>query len=186
MLDAGLFGLVVYQLQTGVYTLPYAIALGVLSAVLVQVLVFDARHRLILNKVMYPAIFVALVSAPVNPLLDLQPGPAYLVPRLTASLGGAIVAGAVFFVIVLVSRGGVGLGDAKLAFFMGAVLGGLPLTPPPVARALFLGVIMGGVGAAILLLTRVRSMKDFIPYGPFLCAGAIITALLPPCAGAIC
>ncbi|MFN2462534.1 MAG: hypothetical protein ABR573_01360 [Candidatus Dormibacteria bacterium] len=32
----------------------------------------------------------------------------------------------------------------------------------------------------MLLVTRVRSMTDFIPYGPFLCAGGLF-ALLFPC-----
>ncbi|MEA2646212.1 MAG: leader peptidase (prepilin peptidase) / N-methyltransferase, partial [Chloroflexota bacterium] len=76
--------------------------------------------------------------------------------------------------------GGGGLGDAKLTFFMGAVLGLLPLNSSPVVLALIYGVVLGGIVAALLLLTRVRSLRDFIPYGPYLCLGAL-AALLFPC-----
>lgn len=180
VLDAALFGWIAYRFGLT----SYALAATIFCAVMVQVLVFDARHRLILNKVMYPATFLALATALVNPLLG--PAPILSTDRLVWTLLGAFVAGGVFLVIVLISRGGVGLGDAKLAFFLGAALGGPQTWPPPVLRALFLGIVLGGVGAGLLLLTRVRSMKDFIPYGPFLCAGAIITVLTPACGGATC
>jgi leader peptidase (prepilin peptidase)/N-methyltransferase len=140
--------------------------------VLVQVLVFDARHRLILNRVIYPAILLALVGAPWNPLL---PGNA-TVHLYSAGLG-ALLAGGLFYLLVLLSRGGIGLGDAKLSFFLGATLGLFPLPGSPIIRALLYGVGAGGVVAAILLLSRVRSMRDYIPYGPYLCLGAFIELL---------
>ena len=36
------------------------------------------------------------------------------------------------------------------------------------------GVFLGGAAALLLLITRLRSLKDPIPYGPFLCAGAVL------------
>jgi leader peptidase (prepilin peptidase)/N-methyltransferase len=143
--------------------------------VLVQVFVFDARHRLILNKVIYPAIALALLTSPVNPLVFGD----YWLGKLNSSLLGAAIAGGVFFVFVIISRGGVGLGDAKLTFFLGASLGLLPVPTSPIIRALIYGVVIGGVAAALLLISRVRSMRDFIPYGPFLCLGGAAAMLLP-------
>lgn len=143
--------------------------------VLVQVLVFDARHRLILSRIIYPAALVALLVSPVSPLL-LGTWQA----RLLASVGGALVAGGLFYLMSVLTRGGFGLGDANLAFFMGAVLGGLPLPVPPISLALVWGILGGGVISGLLLLTRIRGLHDFIPYGPFLCGGALL-ALLYPC-----
>lgn len=142
--------------------------------VLVQVLVFDARHRLILSRVIYPAALVALLVSPVSPLL-LGTWQA----RLLAAVGGALAAGGIFYILSIATNGGFGLGDASLSFFMGAVLGGLPLPVPPIASALVLGIFGGGIISALLLVTRIRGMRDFIPYGPFLCLGAILVLLYP-------
>jgi leader peptidase (prepilin peptidase)/N-methyltransferase len=154
---------------------PHSIVGAVVVLVLVQVLVFDARHRLILSRVIYPAALVALLVSPVSPLLR-----GTWQARLLASVSGALVAGGLFFLMYTLTRGGFGLGDANLAFFMGAVLGGSPLPVPPIALALIWGIFGGGIISALLLVTRVRRMRDFIPYGPFLCGGAIL-ALLYPC-----
>ncbi|MGI8609153.1 MAG: prepilin peptidase [Candidatus Dormibacteria bacterium] len=151
----------------------YSAVAAVVILVLVQVLVFDARHRLILNRVMYPAALVALLIAPVDPVLLGTP-----LARLISAFSGAFVAGGIFFVMSVVTKGGVGMGDAKLSFFMGAVLGGLPLPVPPVMEALIWGMLGGGLIAALLLVTRIRKMTDFIPYGPFLCGGGILELIL--------
>lgn len=174
LLDAALLALLVWRFGLDLRT-----AVGVpLVLVLVQVIVFDARHRLILNRVIYPAILLALLASPVNPLLD--GAGAGWVAHVLSAIEGALLAGGLFFVAVLLTGGGVGLGDAKLAFFMGATLGLLPLNSSPVLLALIYGVVLGGVVAAALLITRLRSMKDYIPYGPYLCLGAV-AALLFPC-----
>ena len=169
VLDLGLLAWLFYRHGLQVYT---AVAAMVII-ILVQVLVFDARHRLILNRVMYPATLVALLVSPFTPILV-----GTLQARLLAAFGGAVVGGGIFYLMSVITRGGVGMGDAKLSFFMGAVLGGLPLPVPPVMEALIWGMLGGGVIAALLLLTRVRKMTDFIPYGPFLCGGGILELIL--------
>lgn len=165
LLDAAVVAAALYRFGLSVRGLYVA----VLVALLVQVLVFDLRHRLILNRFMYPAALLAFVVAPFSPLLE-----GSVQARLVAAVLGAFVLGVVALVVVLASRGGVGLGDAKLIFVLGAVLGLLPAS-----RALFLGVLIGGVAALLLLVTRLRGMKDYIPYGPFLCAGGLAVLLFP-------
>jgi prepilin signal peptidase PulO-like enzyme (type II secretory pathway) len=169
VLDALLLGWLVYR--HGVT--PYSAVAAVVIVVLVQVLVFDARHRLILNRVMYPAALVALLIAPISPIL-LGTWQA----RALGAFAGALVAGGLFYLMSVLTRGGVGMGDAKLSFFLGAVLGGLPLPIPPVMEALIWGMLGGGVIAGLLLLTRIRRMTDFIPYGPFLCGGGLLELIL--------
>jgi leader peptidase (prepilin peptidase)/N-methyltransferase len=172
VLDAVALGLAVYR-----YGLTAkALVAGFVLLVLVQVFVFDARHRLILNKVMYPAIALALLISPINPLIL---GSSNWLGSVDSAALGALVGGGLFLALVLLSGGGVGLGDAKLTFFLGAVLGMLPLYSPPIVRALIFGVVFGGVSATILLVTRIRGMRDFIPYGPFLCVGGAIAVLFP-------
>ncbi len=170
ILDGVLLGYTVYRFGPAIQ----ALVVGVVILVLVQVLVFDARHRLILNRVIYPSIALALLASPISPLLAGSVG-----DRVLSAVLGAVIAGGLFFVLVVITGGGVGLGDAKLAFFMGAVLGFFPMFTWPVLRALLYGILLGGVIALVLLATRRRGMRDFIPYGPYLCLGGILVLLFP-------
>ena len=171
-LDALLLGLLFWRHGASSRSLVGTVAV----VVLVQVLVFDARHRLILNRVMYPAAALALLIAPFSPLID-GAGMTWS-GRLLSAVIGALVAGGLFF-LLSVATGGVGMGDVKLCFFLGALLGGLPLPVPGILSALAVGMVGGGVAAALLLVTRVRRMGDVIPFGPFLCAGGLVQVILP-------
>ncbi|MFN2462533.1 MAG: prepilin peptidase [Candidatus Dormibacteria bacterium] len=139
ILDAALLAFLFYRFGVSGWSL----AATPVIVVLVQVVVFDARHRLILNRVMYPAAAAALLLSFGNPLIHGQ-GMTWH-GRVVAAVLGAAVAGGIFFVISVISRGGIGLGDAKLCFFLGAVLGGLPLPVSAVMVALIMGVMLGGV-----------------------------------------
>jgi leader peptidase (prepilin peptidase)/N-methyltransferase len=116
----------------------------------------DLDHQIILNRITYPGIAAGL-------LLSAMQGRA--VPALLAA-GGA---GALIAAIVLLSRGGMGGGDIKLAALIGAFLGW-----PGVAVALFLGFMAGGLVGIGLLALRLRGRKDAIPFGPALAAGALV------------
>jgi Flp pilus assembly protein protease CpaA len=139
-------------------------------AVFVQIVDFDLKHRLILNLVTYPSVLVALVLSEWSPGLT-----------LTSALIGAVGVAAFFLVQNLVSRGSIGLGDAKLGALVGAVTGAGPTSAHLGAvYAVVAGVFIGGAAAIVLLVTRIRKLKDPIPYGPFLCAGAALILYLGP------
>lgn len=138
--------------------------------VFVQVVDFDLKHRLILNVITYPSILAALVLSEWSPGLT-----------VTSAIIGAVGVAAFFFVQNLVSRGSIGLGDAKLGALVGAVTGAGPTSAHLGAvYAVIAGVFIGGATALVLLVTRVRGLKDPIPYGPFLCAGAALILYLGP------
>jgi prepilin signal peptidase PulO-like enzyme (type II secretory pathway) len=139
-------------------------------AVFVQVVDFDLKHRLILNVITYPSILAALVLSEWSTGLT-----------VTSAIIGAVGVAAFFFVQNLVSRGSIGLGDAKLGALVGAVTGAGPTSAHLGAvYAVIAGVFIGGATALVLLVTRVRGLKDPIPYGPFLCAGAALILYLGP------
>ncbi|MFC1979994.1 prepilin peptidase, partial [Chloroflexota bacterium] len=48
---------------------------------------------------------------------------------------------------------------------------------PLVLVSLLLGVISGGLVAAVLLLAKVKRRKQTIPFGPFLSVGTMVTLL---------
>jgi Flp pilus assembly protein protease CpaA len=133
-------------------------------AVFVHIVSFDLKHRLILNRVTYPSIAVALALAQVSPGLSIV--------RALIGAGGVAL---FFFLQNLVSRGSIGLGDAKLGALVGAVTGAGPdAAHLGAVYAVIYAIFLGGATALLLLITRLRRLKDPIPYGPFLCAGAAI------------
>ncbi|NLY54814.1 MAG: prepilin peptidase [Firmicutes bacterium] len=86
-------------------------------------------------------------------------------------LGGVLGCG-LFYVIYVVSRGGLGGGDVRLASLLGLALGleRLPL-------ALILACISGAAVAIFLLITRRANGKTPIPFAPFLAAAGYVAAL---------
>jgi Flp pilus assembly protein protease CpaA len=159
-LTAAAFGLFVAHRTASVGLLIQLVWL----AVFVHIVAFDLKHRLILNRITYPAIVVALGVSQVSLGLNLE----------RAAIGCAGVA-LFFFLQNLVSRGSIGLGDAKLGALIGAVTGAGP-DPAHIGAvyAVIYAILLGGGTALLLLIARVRRLKDPIPYGPFLCAGAAI------------
>jgi Flp pilus assembly protein protease CpaA len=139
-------------------------------AIFVQIVNFDLKHRLILNLVTYPSVLAAVVLSAWSHGLT-----------VTSAIIGAVGVAAFFFIQNLVSRGSIGLGDAKLGGLVGAVTGAGPTAAHLGAvYAVVAGVFIGGAAALVLLVTRVRKLKDPIPYGPFLCAGAALILYLGP------
>lgn len=128
-------------------------------SVLLLIAVIDLEHRVVPNAVIAPGLVLALGF---NSWLAS--------PGLKAALLGALVGGGLFLLLALLRRNALGWGDVKLAFLMGMMTGF-----PQVLQALAIGIILGGVAAAFLLLTRLRGAKQYIPYAPYLVAGCIIT-----------
>ena len=44
---------------------------------------------------------------------------------------------------------------------------------PAIIVAVFLGTIAAGIVALVLVLTRIRGLRDYVPHGPFLALGAV-------------
>ncbi len=135
------------------------------GAVLVHILAFDVKHRLILNRITFPAIALALGLSPISPGLTF--------PR--ALLGAVVIW--LFFMVQSLLLGGnaIGQGDAKLGALVGATTGlAFDSSHLGALYAVIAAVLVGGAVAIGLLVTRIRGLKDPIPYGPFLCAGAAL------------
>jgi len=131
--------------------------------------VIDLEHKLILNKIVYPAMVVAVIISIFWPQSGIIPLP--WPEAVNGIIGGGI--GFVFLLIpALIYRGGMGWGDVKMAALIGLVTG-FPL----VFVSLLMGVIIGGLVAGILLLLKKKKRKEPIPFGPFLAVATIVTLL---------
>jgi len=141
--------------------------------------VIDLEHRLILNKIVYPAAVVALIIDAFLP----PPGifDVYLPWPWLLGIANGVIGGAIGFVFLLIpfiislpiyKQEGMGLGDVKMAILIGLVTG-----PLLVFVALLMGVILGGLVAGILLLLKIKKRKEAIPFGPFLSLATMATLL---------
>ena len=140
-------------------------ARGLISAfvavVLVLISAIDIERRIIPNRIVLPAIAIVLLAQ-----LAFYPGQA--AEWILAAIG----AGLFFLVPILFYPSGMGLGDVKLAFLLGAALG------MAVMGALLIGLLAAAAfGISILVREGKAGRKTAIPFGPFLALGAIITLL---------
>jgi len=140
---------------------------GILCAlylwILALVVVTDLEHRRIYDAVMLPAIALSALAAPVSPWLE---------GGAIGAWGMGLSAFVFFFGLAVVTRGGIGGGDATLAAFIGLTAGF-----PRGLRALSWGALMAGAFALGLLLSRRGTFKTPIPYGPFLALGGALALL---------
>lgn len=126
----------------------------------------DVDHKLIPNKILYPGTLVGAVLLAVGSVLDRGAG------SLPRALAGAVVYFGALFAIALVARGGFGFGDVKLGFLLGMFTGYLGWGQ--IAVAGIGSFLVGGALSVILLITRIRGRKDYIPFGPSMVVAAYV------------
>ncbi|WP_075859416.1 prepilin peptidase [Carboxydothermus pertinax] len=126
---------------------------------LIPLFFLDLENYLLPDKLTYPLILVGI-----------------FINIITRDLSwknlffGVLTGFGVLFLLALVSRGGMGGGDIKLAAGMGAFLGF-----PFILETLFLAFFFGGLTGIILLVTKKKERKDLVPFGPFLIGAAFLT-----------
>lgn len=144
---------------------PWALGVQLLIlAILVLLTATDLEQRRLPHLLLDPLIIVAALFVPFNP--GVQP---------TSALLGA-AAGVAFMVAMgLIVRGGVAFGDLLLVVPLGLILGW-----PAVFVAMFAaGILSAGVSIG-LLVTRRAGLRSYIPFVPFLVAGAVIALVRDP------
>ncbi len=158
VLAALVFGIFAYDL--GLEHLSALSSRSIFVLVLVQVIFFDLEHRLILDRVIFPAMVLAvLVSLLAQPWwAGIATGLGTGVLFLFLSIAGS----------TLLRAEVLGFGDVKLAAFMGFLLGW-----PAIVDAVFIGVLVGAI-AAIAVGIWHRSLKATFAYGPYLAIGALV------------
>lgn len=155
LVTAGLFTLLYFYFGLTPLLLKYLF----LTSVLTVVAFTDLEAYLIPNGVL----LVALLGGIVLNLWarDLT---------LFSALLGLVLSFGFFAFLALVSRGGMGGGDAKLAGAIGFFLGW-----PLAAVAVFLACLFAGLLGILLLSLKLKGRKDRLPFAPFLAAGALVT-----------
>lgn len=152
----------------------------------------DLSYYIIPNKIVYIAISISFlfltfflfyqinylfnqINASVLGKYLIQTG--YLkiqIMELLKSYFGTIISSLIIFLffllLVIITNGkGMGGGDVKLAFLIG-LFNEFPYN----VLAIFLGFVFGSIISLILLALKLKTIKDIIPFGPFLVLGSIV------------
>ena len=156
-------------------------AFAVLCSALLAITLIDVDHWIIPDAITLPGIAAGLAASfflpprggMLAPFLQHRLGLDRL-PGFLASLGfwdslaALLLGGGLFYIVAVVSRGGMGGGDIKLTAMMGAFLGMRDL-----GVAIFIGLLAGSAVGIGLMIAGRKTRKDAIPFGPFLALGGI-------------
>lgn len=166
----------------------------VFSFFIVMVLT-DMKFCLILDSVIIPSIIFVFLTSVIFRFLDLSEiynnlkndsfgvyllQTDFFTNRVILSLkdfgyvvGGAILIALFFQFLILITKGrGMGDADVKLGFLIGLV-NGFPMA----FMAVFMGYVLGAFYSVFLMLMKKKTMKDSIPFGPFLILGSVLILL---------
>lgn len=140
-------------------------------SLLIVILVYDIRHKIIPDRLVYIFCILAFLSVY---LTHSGIGPLLMTPKILAVLAGPLLA-APFALLWLVSKGTwMGLGDAKLILGLGWLLGpwlGLSM----LTLSFWIGAL---VSLGIMFFSRRRmTMKTEIPFAPFLIFSTFVVFL---------
>ena len=138
----------------------------VLASVLLTILRIDWQHHLIFIMTIWPGILLALVFSLASSTSD-------LISSAIAGLAAALAFLLLYFLAILIyKQRALGLGDVYLAGLIGTMVG-LSL----IAQTILLGMLAGALGGLFLIAIKVRTRKEYIPYGAYLSLAAIVMVL---------
>lgn len=139
------------------YLLPIVAALVLLFAT-------DLDQRLLPDVVTFPLAGWGLAG------FVLGAGPFVRTPDelLWAVVAGVGLPAALYVVSIPFGAGAIGIGDLKLLFGVAVIAGA-----PRVLATVIGGAIAAAAAIAILIAARRITLKSYVPYGPFLIAGAL-------------
>jgi len=167
LLTGLLFTAVLYRFGLSAVGLFYLTLLYILFAVTLV----DLKHWIVPNTLVAAGLISALLFyLPVLLSLIADLPPWLIIDRqpLDALLGFA-VGGGLLFIIILVSRGGMGAGDMKLMAMIGLFVG-----LRGVAVVLLAAFISGALVGIVMMILGRATRKDALPFAPYLALGAVV------------
>lgn len=162
-LITGLIYLIIYLIYgVCIQTLIYI----VLASALIVVAFIDLNEQIVPDVISLPGIVIGFIISFFVPYIS------FLNSGLGVVAGGGIIliiglAGSVIF-----KKEAMGGGDVKLAAMIGAFLGWRYIV-----ISLFLGFFLGALAGIFLIISKIKSREDVVPFGPFIVLGSFITLL---------
>jgi leader peptidase (prepilin peptidase)/N-methyltransferase len=142
------------------WTLKGIVVMGLVT-VFLAIAFIDLEERIIPDGITLTGLAVGLMV-----------GPRVFGIGIVESIMGVLLGGGLFYIIAMVSRGGMGGGDIKFMAMTGAFVGwkGALIT-------IFIGSTLGAAIGIGLMVLRGFHRKTPIPFGPFLALGALVSIM---------
>lgn len=142
-------------------------ALWAFCSAMIVITFIDLDFQIIPDAITLPGILVGLAaSATVLP----DPFAHDAMLGFRDGMIGFLAGGSLFYIVAVLSRGGMGGGDIKMMAMVGSFLGW-----KAVLLTTFAGSLIGSVAGIFLMAFRGKGRKTKIPFGPFLALGAVIS-----------
>lgn len=141
--------------------------LFIFVSALIVITFIDLEFQIIPDVITLPGIVLGLAA---SPFMLADPFAVKATLGLLNSIIGAVAGGGVFYLIVILSRGGMGGGDVKMMAMVGAFTGW---------KGVFLTTLVGSLTGALvgiaLMVFSGAGRKTKVPFGPFLAMGTLMT-----------
>lgn len=137
-----------------IYFLKYA----VLTSLLIVVTFIDLKTQEIPDGLIYFGLVAGLLFNLYNIRTDMVTG-----------IIGFFLGGGAFLLIAMLTGGAMGGGDIKLMGVLGLFFGW-----KLIILIAFISFLLGAVVSLALIATKIKGRKDYIPFGPFIAAAALI------------
>jgi leader peptidase (prepilin peptidase)/N-methyltransferase len=162
-LITGLIYLIIYLTYAlSVQTLIYII----LSSALIIIAFIDLNEQIVPDVISLPGIVIGFIISFFVPYIS------FINSALGVAVGGGIILIIGLGGSVIFKKEAMGGGDVKLAAMIGAFLGWRYII-----ISLFLGFFLGALAGIFLIISKIKSREDVVPFGPFIVLGSLITLL---------
>lgn len=141
----------------------------VMVTVLIILATIDLEHRRIPNEILGPASIVAVLALAAAAMASGDPA------SLKDPAIGIFAYGLPLLGLAIAVPAGMGMGDVKLAGYLGWHLGWFSLLH--VAVGAFTGFLLGAAAGLLLMAVGKKSRKSTIPFGPAMASGTLVAVL---------
>ncbi|MCB2286433.1 prepilin peptidase [Clostridium algidicarnis] len=139
----------------------YLIKYIILWCFLIVISIIDIKFQDVYAVTTIPGIIIGVIIATIENVI-------YFTPFWNYLLGGAIAGGVIALIVYI--TGGMGKGDIEIAALCGVFIGWKYSI-----IMIFLSFIIGAIIGVILIISKKRSRKDYIAFGPFIALSALFT-----------
>jgi leader peptidase (prepilin peptidase)/N-methyltransferase len=163
LLNGLMYAAVFYNFGSG-WHLPLLFAL---VSSLIVITFIDLDFQIIPDVITLPGMIIGLAA---SHFIMRDPFEAYSLLGFVNSVIGLLAGGVTFYLIAILSRGGMGGGDIKMMAMVGSFMGwkGVFLTT-------LVGSLTGSLIGIALIFFKGKGRKTKIPFGPFLSLGSLVT-----------
>ncbi len=133
---------------------------------LIVITFIDLDFQIIPDAITLPGMIIGLA---VSHFIMPDPFATYSLLGFVNSVIGLLAGGVTFYLIAILSRGGMGGGDVKMMAMVGSFMGwkGVFLTT-------LVGSLTGSLIGIVLIVFKGKGRKTKIPFGPFLALGSLV------------